>query len=75
MIIHNGLVHDAIHREPYRADILVKAGKIQDIGMDLPSDEELVDVQGANVYPGFVEAHCHLGLDGYGIGFEGRDYN
>ena len=75
MIIHNGLVHDAIHREPYRADILVKDGKIQDIGTDLPSDEELVDVQGVNVYPGFVEAHCHLGLDGYGIGFEGRDYN
>nr|MCR4855490.1 amidohydrolase [Erysipelotrichaceae bacterium] len=27
------------------------------------------------VYPGFVEAHCHLGLDGWGIGFEGSDYN
>lgn len=22
-----------------------------------------------------MEVHCHLGLDGYGIGFEGADYN
>ena len=35
----------------------------------------MIDATGLNVYPGFVEAHCHLGLDGYGIGFEGADYN
>ncbi len=28
-----------------------------------------------NVYPGFVEAHCHLGVHDYGMGFEGADYN
>ena len=27
------------------------------------------------MYPGFVEAHGHIGLDGYGIGYEGMDYN
>ena len=28
-----------------------------------------------HVYPGFIDAHCHIGLDGYGIGYEGQDYN
>ncbi len=75
MIIKNGRIHDAVNREPYVADILVKDGKIAAIGQDLGSDEEIFDAAGLDVYPGFVEAHCHLGLDGYGIGFEGADYN
>lgn len=39
------------------------------------ADVEIVDATGLDVYPGFVEAHCHTGLDGYGIGYEGHDYN
>ena len=35
----------------------------------------MVDASGLRVYPGFIDAHCHLGLDGWGIGFEGSDYN
>lgn len=30
---------------------------------------------GIDVYPGFVDAHCHLGLDGYAVGFAGQDFN
>ena len=75
MIIKNGRIHDAVNREPYAADILVRDGKIAAIGRDLGGDEEIFDAAGLDVYPGFVEAHCHLGLDGYGIGFEGADYN
>ena len=35
----------------------------------------MFDASGLNLYPGFVEAHCHIGLHGYGIGYEGADYN
>ena len=35
----------------------------------------MIDATGLQVYPGFVEAHGHIGLDGYGIGYEGMDYN
>ena len=73
-VIKNGLIHDMVQKEPYAADIRIKDGKIAEIGNDL-SDEEIIDVKGLDVYPGFVEAHAHLGLDGYGIGFEGQDYN
>ncbi len=75
MIIKNGRIHDAVRREPYTADILIQNGKIAAIGEGLGGDEEFFDAAGLDVYPGFVEAHCHLGLDGYGIGFEGADYN
>ncbi|MBR2544691.1 MAG: amidohydrolase [Erysipelotrichaceae bacterium] len=77
MIIKNGLIHDAVNREPYVADIRVEEGKIKEIGKSLTTaeNEKVIDVTGLSVYPGFVEAHCHLGLDGWGIGFEGADYN
>ena len=77
MIIKNGLIHDAVNREPYIGDIRIVDGKITEIGTSLAveGDEQIVDASGLSVYPGFVEAHCHLGLDGWGIGFEGADYN
>ncbi len=75
MLLKNGWIHDAVRPEPYRADILVEGDRIQAIGTDLPETGTVIDAQKLQIYPGFVEAHCHLGLDGYGIGFEGADYN
>ena len=77
MIIKNGTVYDAVNREPYAADVRVVDGKIAEIGANLPvnDNEECFDATGLRVYPGFIDAHCHLGLDGWGIGFEGADYN
>ncbi len=77
LCIKNGTVHDGVHREGFQADILVEDGKIKAIGenLEIPGDAEVVDADGLQVYPGFVEAHGHIGLDGYGIGYEGMDYN
>ena len=77
LCIKNGMVHDAIHKEAYQADILVENGKISAIGQNLDAGEiaDIIDAEGLHVYPGFVEAHGHIGLDGYGIGYEGMDYN
>lgn len=76
-IIKNGRIHDAVHREAYVADILLADGKIAAIGTDLtaPADAVIFDADGLDVFPGFVDAHTHIGLDGYGIGYEGCDYN
>lgn len=77
LLIKNGMIHDGIHEEAYQADILVEEGKIKAIGKDLnaPQGTHTVEAEGLSVYPGFVEAHGHIGLDGYGIGYEGMDYN
>ncbi len=76
LLIKNGRIHNAIDRDPFVADILVDGGKILEIAPGIERDgAEIFDAGGREVYPGFVEAHGHIGLDGYGIGFEGQDYN
>ena len=77
LCIRGGLLYTMEQREPYVGDILIDEGKIVAIGPDLtiPEGTEIYDASGKNVYPGFVEAHGHIGLDGYGIGFEGTDFN
>ncbi len=76
-IMKNGLIHDGIHRDAFQGDILVREGKISAIGenLEIPEGARVIDAEGLRVYPGFVEAHGHIGLDGYGIGYEGMDYN
>ncbi|MBO5501744.1 MAG: amidohydrolase, partial [Clostridia bacterium] len=76
LLIKNGLIHNAIDRDPFIADLLVDEGKIVRIEKDIVVEgAEVFDAEGLSVYPGFVEAHCHTGLHGYGIGYEGADYN
>ncbi len=77
LCVKNGMIHDAVHEDAFRGDILVEDGKIKAIGenLEIPEGAEVVDAEGLQVYPGFVEAHGHIGLDGYGIGYEGMDYN
>jgi imidazolonepropionase-like amidohydrolase len=77
MIVKNGLIYDAVKKDPYVADIRVEEGKIKKIAKSIApkKGEEVIDAEGLRVYPGFIDAHCHLGLDGWGIGFEGHDYN
>lgn len=36
---------------------------------------EAFDLKGAAVYPGFIDAHCHIGVCTDGIAFEGEDLN
>ena len=77
VVIRSALVYDAVSREPRQVDLLLENGKIAAIGtgLALPDGCEVVDAAGLRVYPGFVDAHTHIGLDGSGIGYEGRDYN
>ncbi|MBR1820929.1 MAG: amidohydrolase [Clostridia bacterium] len=76
-LIQNGTIFDAIHAEPRIGDLLIEGGKIAAIGraLEVPAGAEIVDAAGLNVYPGLVEAHGHIGLDGWAVGYEGRDYN
>ncbi len=74
-LIKNGRIHDMVNKEPYIADILIENGKIKAIGMELSGDGDVFDAAGLDVYPGFIDAHSHIGVSGTGIGFEGTDYN
>ena len=71
--IVNGMVNDGISPKPQKVDILVRDGKFAEIGSY--SGGNKIDVKGSQIFPGLVEAHCHLGLFGSGNGYAGADYN
>lgn len=76
MLIQNAQIYDAIHPQPYVGDVLIQGSRIQAIAPHLSAPgEDVMDAQGLRIYPGFIDAHSHLGLDNYGMGFEGHDYN
>ena len=77
MLIRNARIHDCIHEEPFSGDIRISGGKIAEIGSLLPeAGEKILDANGLNAYPGFVDAHSHIGLDAYGGPTNGTyDYN
>ena len=66
MIIRNAIIHDAIRREPYCGDIVIENGKLVSVGGTAAGKHEILDAAGLHAYPGFVDAHSHIGLDGYG---------
>jgi len=66
MIIRNALIHDAVNPVPYQGDILIRDGKLISVGEKAKEDDEILDAAGLNAYPGFIDAHSHIGLDGYG---------
>lgn len=76
LLIKNATLFDGVREEFYKADILAENSKIKAIGNDLTAaDAGVVDAEGLYAFPGFIDAHSHLGMDGWGIGYEGSDYN
>ncbi len=64
LLIKNGLVYTMENNTPIHADILTEKGKITKISKDIrpTSEAEVFDAAGLNVYPGFIDAHSHLGI-------------
>ena len=60
-----------------QGQVLIDGGKIVAVGetVNAPAEAQVIDAAGGLVAPGFVDAHCHIGLDEEAIGFEGADYN
>ena len=77
ILIKNGKVYTMAGQVIENGSILIKDGKIAEVGMDIiaPLDVKVIDAEGKMVFPGFIDAHCHLGLFEEGIGFEGSDGN
>lgn len=58
-------------------EILIEDGKIKAVGtaLEIPADCEVIDATDCIVSPGFIDAHCHMGMWESSIGFEGSDGN
>ncbi len=80
MIIINAEIHTLQDECPLIPEgyILTSGDKITAVGSmsGLPeTDEPVIDAGGRPVYPGFIDAHTHLGLFGDSLTFEGDDGN
>ncbi len=69
MTMNNRLVIDG-------GDILIDGDRICNIGQGLKADNaEVIDAKGGWVLPGFIDPHCHIGIDEDGNGPMGVDVN
>ncbi len=78
LFIKNGYVKTMAGADIENGSVLIDDnGKIAAVGANLeaPAGAEVIDAEGRLVTPGCVEAHCHIGLDNEGMGWEGHDYN
>ena len=81
MYITGGRILTRAGQEYENGTIQIENGKIVSIREgaigDMPSGsgKEVLDVQGAWVMPGLIEAHCHMGITEEKKGMEGDDCN
>lgn len=64
LLIQNGLLFTMETEDPFPGDLLVGEGKILQIaGKIAPTERmQVIDASGLRVYPGFIDAHSHIGI-------------
>jgi len=80
LIIRNAIVNTISGGAIENGFVAINDGKILKTGGVPVPDEllkgaELLDANGMELYPGFIDAHSHLGMWEDGVGFEGSDGN
>lgn len=79
MLIINGTIHPMDGPIIEYGYLAVTGSKIAATGPmeDCPQgwEGEVLDAQGGHICPGFIDAHCHLGMFGDALGFESDDGN
>ena len=64
LLIQNAMLYTMEQEQPIRADLLIDAGKIAEIADAITPTEnmQLLNARGLCVYPGFIDAHSHIGI-------------
>ncbi len=64
LLIKNGTLYTMESKFPIKADLLIKNGIIEKISENISPDENMrvLDATNLQVYPGFIDAHSHLGI-------------
>ena len=80
IVILGGTIHPICSESMEEGYIILKNGKILDIGKGKPSQKviygrEVHDYRGHHILPGFVDAHTHLGILEEKMGEIGKDNN
>lgn len=77
LLIQGGTVKPISGPDIDNGQVLIDGGKIVAVGRDLPVPQgtEVFDATGCLVTPGLIDAHCHIGLIGEAVRWEGDDVN
>ena len=61
ILIKNGMVMDGTGASAFRADVIIRGDRIEDVG-SFPHAQasKTIDAEGLAVAPGFVDVHTHL---------------
>lgn len=64
LLIQNGLLYTMEDNCPIRANLLIRGGKIAEVSETIVPTErmEILNAQGMCVFPGFIDAHSHIGI-------------
>ena len=75
LLLKQGLIH-TMNEPAFVGDILIDNGKIAAVGASLSCEAaKILNLEGRFVFPGFIDAHCHIGMWEDGMGEEGADGN
>ena len=77
ILLKNGTVYTMNKKEQSCVcDILIDDKKILEVGKKLSSNTaKVIDCTGKTIFPGLIDAHCHIGLFGSAMGERGVDGN
>ena len=66
ILIQNATILTASHGTIERGSILIKDGKIAEVGASVkaPRDAQVIDAAGQFVMPGIIDCHSHIAVDG-----------
>ena len=62
ILIKNGHYYDVISGKYLKEDILINEGIIEKIHSSINESCEFVDARGMLIFPGFIDAHSHIGM-------------
>lgn len=64
LLIQNGTLYTMESERPICADLLIKDGKISEISKTIKPTEHMkvINAKGMLVFPGFIDAHSHIGI-------------
>ncbi len=76
LLIENGTLH-TMEDGTFDGDLLIREGKIVKIAphIEAPEQAERIDARGLHVFPGFIDAHSHIGISEEKAGKDGDDCN
>ena len=76
LLLKNCSIADVIKGRFIDGDILIEEGKIKYIGNNniiLNEDIKVIDIKNNKVFPGFIDAHSHIGI--WNLNYDGNDAN